>query len=511
MWRRRWIGLAVAWVVALVGGVAVFETPDRYEASARIHVDTQSILKPLMSGLAVQPDVEQRIGILSRTLISRPNVERLIAMAKLEHGDMSSAEHEALIDSLIRTLKISSSGRENLYTITYRNSDRTEATRVVQALISIFVESSMGDKRKGSDTARRFIEEQIEVYERKLGEAENRLKEFKLKHMNLMGDGKDYFGKMSALSEELAKARLELRATEQARDALKREVSAEDPLSLPDPGLSGSSQVGVYASEIDGRIESLKKSLDDMLRKYTDEHPDVTNTYRLIAQLERERRQDLDARKKSLAEAKAQSKGPAILTVPNPVFQQLKVALAESEANVASLRGRVGELESRYRQLQAAAKQLPEIEAELAQLNRDYDVQKRNYESLVGRRESAAMTTELDATGIADFQVIDPPTVSQNPVAPNRMLLLPIVLLIALGAGGFASLVASQIVPTFHDARMLRELTQLPVLGTVGLLPSPQVIEKRRVGGLLFASSVAGLVLLIGAAMILVSLKTASA
>jgi polysaccharide chain length determinant protein (PEP-CTERM system associated) len=509
MWRRRWIGLAIAWIVAVVGGVAVFETPDRYEASARIYVDTQSILKPLMSGLAVQPDMEQHIGILSRTLISRPNVERLIAMAKPDQGDMSSAEREALIDSLMRTLKISSSGRENLYTITYRDSDRAEATRVVQALVSIFVESSMGDKRQGSDAARRFIEEQIEVYEKKLSEAENRLKEFKLRHMGLMGDGRDYFAKMAALSEELAKARLELRATEQARDALKREVSAEDPLSLPDPGLTASGSLPM--SELDGRIDTLKKTLDDMLRKYTDEHPDVTNTRRLIAQLELEKRQELDARKKALAEAKAQSKGPAILTVPNPIFQQLKVALAESEANVASLRGRVGELDARYRQLQAAAKQLPAVEAELAQLNRDYDVQKRNYESLVARRESAAMTKELDATGIADFRIIDPPTVPQNPVAPNRMLLLPLVLLIALGAGAFASLVASQILPTFHDARMLRELTQLPVLGTVGLLPSPQVIEKRRVGGLLFAGSVAGLVLLIGAAMILVSLKTASA
>ena len=66
MWRYRWFGLSVAWIVALIGVVAVFRIPDKYEASARIYVDTQSILKPLMSGLAVQPNLDQQIMIQSR-------------------------------------------------------------------------------------------------------------------------------------------------------------------------------------------------------------------------------------------------------------------------------------------------------------------------------------------------------------------------------------------------------------------------------------------------------------
>jgi len=84
MWQYRWAGLLVSWVVGVVGAVVVFVLPDRYEASARIYVDTQSILKPLMAGLTVQPNVEQQVTILSRTLISRPNVEKLIRMADLD-------------------------------------------------------------------------------------------------------------------------------------------------------------------------------------------------------------------------------------------------------------------------------------------------------------------------------------------------------------------------------------------------------------------------------------------
>ncbi|HET9044139.1 MAG TPA: XrtA system polysaccharide chain length determinant [Burkholderiales bacterium] len=507
MWRRRWVGLGFAWLVGLIGAGVLFKMPDKYEASARVYVDTQSILKPLMSGLAVQPDVEQQINILSRTLISRPNIEKLIRMADLDLQVKTPKQRDQLIDELSRTLQIKGGGRENLYTIAYRDSDRNEARRVVQSLLSIFVESSLGDQRKGSDTARRFIEDQIRTYEKRLEEAENRVKEFKLKNMGLMGpDGRDYFTKMTALGEELNAARSALRAAEQSRDALKREVAGEDPVFLPETQVG---PTGAPASaEIDARIDALKRNMDELLRRYTDQHPDVAGTRRVIAQLEEQKREEAEARKKAAAEKPA-SKSSPILASTNPVFQQLRIALAESEANIASLRAKAGDLEARYRQLQALASKLPQVEAELAQLNRDYDVQKKNYESLLARRESASLANQMDAaTGLADFRIIDPPTVAQNPVAPNRLVMLPGVLAAALGAGLFASFVLSQIVPTFPDVRALRELTQRPVLGTVSLLQSPAVTAKRRRGVLMFAGGVAGLVGMFATAILLLSIRS---
>jgi polysaccharide chain length determinant protein (PEP-CTERM system associated) len=507
MWRRRWVGLGVAWLVAIAGAVILYKTPDKYEASARVYVDTQSILKPLMSGLAVQPNVEQQISILSRTLISRPNIEKLIRMADLDLQVKTQKDRDRLVEELMRTLQVRGGGRENLYTIAYRDSDRNEAKRVVQSLLSIFVESSLGDQRKGADTARRFIEEQLRAYEKRLEESENRLKDFKLKNMGLMGpDGRDYFSKMTALGEELNAARLALRSAEQSRDALKREVAGEDPVFLPD-GQAGPAGTSA-ASELDARIEGLKRNLDELLRRYTDQHPDVVGTRRVLAQLEEEKRAEIEARKKAAAERPA-GKAPPLATATNPVFAQLRLAVAESEANVAALRAKVGELESRHRQLQAVASKLPQVEAELAQLNRDYDVQKKNYESLLGRRESAALANQMDAaTGVADFRIIDPPTVAQKPVAPNRLVLLPGVLAAALGAGLFASFVFSQVLPTFPDARSLRDLTQRPVLGTVGLLESPAVVAKRRRGLFMFAGGVAALVGVFATGMVFLSVRS---
>lgn len=120
---------------------------------------------------------------------------------------------------------------------------------------------------------------------------------------------------------------------------------------------------------------------------------------------------------------------------------------------------------------------IPQIEAQFAQLNRDYEIDKKNYESLVSRRESATISGEMDAsTGGVEFRLIDPPRVSPRPVSPNRLLLLPLTLALALGAGLFVPFAASQIRPVFFDARALREVSGLPLLGTV----SRQVEEAER-------------------------------
>jgi polysaccharide chain length determinant protein (PEP-CTERM system associated) len=362
---------------------------------------------------------------------------------------------------------------------------------VVQSLVSIFVESGMGDKRKDADSARKFIEDQIQVYEQKLEEAEARVKEFKLKNMAVVSGGKDYFSRMGEAAAALNQARLELHEAENSREALKRQLTGEDPMLLPQTTDAIS---GVAIPEIDGRIDALKRQLDTMLQRYTDQHPDVVGTKRVIEQLEEQKREEIKTRKKGGPQA-----SPANA---NPVYQQLKVALAEAEANVASLRARVGEYEARYNQLKEAARMLPQVEAELAQLNRDYEVHKKNYEALVARRESAAMSGEMEAaSAIADFRLIDPPRVSPKPVAPNRLLLLPLVLVASLGAGFATSFVMSQVRPTFHDMRSLREVTGLPVLGGVSMIMSEERQLRERRGLFRFWGALAGLVAALGGAL----------
>ncbi|MCP4635703.1 MAG: chain length-determining protein [Methyloversatilis sp.] len=518
-WGYRWVGLIAAWVVGLAGMGVVLVLPDQYQASAKIYVDTQSILRPLMSGLTVTPNLDQQINMLSRTLISRPNIEKLIRMADLDLEAKTKVERDKLIDELMESVKLSSSGRDNLYIVSYRDKKPARAQKVVQAMVTLFVESGLGSKRQDADQARKFIEEQIKAYEAKLLEAENRLKEFKLKNLERAGGGqKDYFGSLSEVQAQLNQAQLDLREATNSRDALKRQLAGEEPTLNADAsslGIGSGSVSGPSTAEIDARISALRNDVEGMLQRYTEKHPDIQQLRARIRSLEDERKQIIEkhaAEAAKNADAKPnQGSQLSGAQIPNPVYQQIKVALASAEASVASLGARVGEYQTRLTTLKQSSRLLPELEAEFSQLNRDYEVHRTNYNNLVSRRESASISEEMDATGVAEFRLIEPPRVSPEPVAPNRLILLTAVLAASMLVGVAASFVVSQLRPVFHDGRALAEVAGVPVLGSVSMLLANERKRYERRRTFVFFGGLGGLVAAYVAMLAFVSLVMRSA
>jgi polysaccharide chain length determinant protein (PEP-CTERM system associated) len=508
MWKFRWPGLVVAWVMAIVGVVVVMKIPDQYEATARIYVDTDSILKPLMAGLTVQPNVEQQIGMLSRTLISRPNLEKLIRMADLDLKNAGKQDQEALIEKLAKGIEIRTAGGINLYTMAYRDAEQDRAKRVIQSMVSIFVESGLGTSRKDTDAAKTFLNEQIKTFEAKLEEAEARMKEFQLRNIATQSaDGKNAATRLSEANSQLQAAQLQLREAEFARDAAKQQLAMErgQGANIATQSLLQESTINVSTPELDARIGELRKNLDALRQRFTDQHPDVVTTQRLIKDLEEQKKREM-AELRKVAMAQAAANGPGQSTNSSLAAQELSRVLAGAEVQVAALRARVAEYTARAATARESLKSAPQIEAEAAQLNRDYAITKKNYEDLVARRQSAVMSGELDvASGVAEFRLIDPPRVAPKPVSPNRMLLLPLVLIVALGGGVFFAFAASQMRPTFATAEDLRQQTGLPLLGVVTLLRSEADRHKERMSLFRFVAASGGLVGLFMAGLITLS------
>ena len=473
IWRCRWYAVVFTWIIASGGWLAVYLVPDRYEASARVHVDTQSVLRPLLHGLVVQPDVNQMVAMMSRTLISRPNLEKVIRIADMDIGLNTSEDREKLITRLSRELTIKSAGGENLYTIAYADKYPQEAKRVVQSLLTLFVEGSLGDQRKDSDAARRFIDEQLKIYNEKLVAAENAVTQFRRRHMGFMaGDRRDYYTRLVEAQAALSGATLELSEAENGRDAIKKQLGSDTEF----PSLLGDQSAGVGVHpEIDARLQALEQKLDGLRLNYTEQHPDIVAIVRIIAQLKEQKTAETKLRKPSPSAAQAQ----------DPVHQQLTVSLASAEANVAAMKARVAEYGRRYNDLKAAANAVPQVDAEYTQLTRDYEVTKKNYESLLSRRESAQISGDMETRArVMDFRVIDPPQVPSVPKAPDRRLLMSLVLLVAIGGGLGAAFLISQIRPMFNDERRLREVSGLEVLGMV-VMAWTDAQKARRTRGLI--------------------------
>ena len=170
LWRRRWQGAIVAWLFCLVGWGFVMQLPNIYQATARIYVDTDSMLRPLMRGIAVDSNILNEVDLMQRTLLSRPNLIRVLHLSDLDLGAKTPADTEDLLTDLQRRIVVTSEGR-NLFTLAYSGPNVVTAKKVVQSLLTVFVESNLGNSRKDMVSARNFIDEQLHDYERQLDAA----------------------------------------------------------------------------------------------------------------------------------------------------------------------------------------------------------------------------------------------------------------------------------------------------------------------------------------------------
>jgi polysaccharide chain length determinant protein (PEP-CTERM system associated) len=512
-WRCRWYAVIAAWTVALGGWVAVYFIPNRYEASARVYVDTQSVLKPLLVGVAVQPNVEQVVSMMGRTLISRPNMEKVIRMADMDIALKTPDQRERTIDRLIKDLKIGSAGRENLYTISYSDESPQQAKRIVQSLLTIFVEGSLGDKRKDSDSARRFLDEQLKSYGEKLIASENAVTEFKRQRMGLLpADGVNFYTRLAEAKGMLDQAALSLKEAENSRDALKAQLTGGDTMpNLLEERLNNS--VMEYSNpELDGRISGLQQKLDSLKLMYTDQHPDIISLQRVIAQLNDQKQRDAKLNEQKMRDAKMRKPVPTAVETQSLFHQQISMSLAQAEANVAGMKARVQEYEKRYAAIKSNANALPQVEAEFTQLTRDYEVTKKNYQTLLARREQAQISGDMEANAsVMDFRIIDPPQVPSTPNWPNRPLFMSGVLVLALGVGIALAFLVSQLRPTFHDEHRLREVSGLPVLGTVDMAWNDAQKSQQKKGVIKFVLSLLSLLSAYAAVMVTLALTAAKA
>ncbi len=469
VWRFRWLALAVAWTLSVAGWLWVWSLPESYLATARLDVDSTNILRPLLRGLAIQPDVNQRVALMSKTLLNRPNLEKLMRMADLDLHVTSDLEEERLLTSIKESISLRGD-RQNtsLYSVSFKHEDRDTAKKVVQSLMTIFIESTLGEKRKDSSGAQAFLDQQIADYELRLSEAEQRVADFKQRNVGMLpGEAGGYYQRLDMARGQLSSARLQLKELENRRNELSRQLRGEEPIFF-----SSSSASRGGGSPLDQRINALQEKLDFLSISYTELHPEVVQIRSKIDSLKQERDAEYE-------QAISMPSAATSNFSSSPVYLSMRTMLAETEANVAELKVRVQEYSNRVKALENTVNSIPDIEVELQQLDRDYQVIAQQHNALLKRRESALLSEKVEKN--ADdikFRIIDPPYVPLKPTEPDKLLLNATVLVFSLGAGAAVGFLFSLFSPVFFDRRSISDRLGLPVLGCVTLILAPEQARR---------------------------------
>ena len=493
LWRYRWPALIAAWTIAIVGWVAVYLTPPSYEAQARVYVDATSALRPLLAGLAVDPNVDAQLNYVRQTMLSRPALEKVARQTELDLRAKTPTEREHLIASLQKKILIEfASGPvsgpdkagDKLYTITYQDTSRPMSLAVVTKLLNTFVEDSMGAGRAGSANAQHFLREQIKEVEQRLVEDEARVAEFRKKNVGLMpGEQGDYFTRVQNENEALKKAQGQLTIAMTRREALVHQLHGETPFSPGEKPAAGTTGFAGAGSDTTFRLKEAESKLEELRLKYTDRHPEVVALQETIATLKSRQAEELAAIKRGDPAAASMSGLSS-----NPVYQNIQLQLNQADVEVASLKGEIADHEHRISELDHAKNLAPEVEAEFARLNRSYGITKAQYTSLVERLEKAKLSEQATDAGTIKFEVIDPPAAKIEPVKPNRPLLTSLVFFAAVAAGLGLAWLLGQLRPVYDSAHRLAADTGLPILGAVTLMGQAAVAVKERSAMVRFAA-----------------------
>lgn len=438
--RHRWKALVVAWAVCALGWAFVYSLPNTYQSSARIYADADQVLGATLTGIAIDAQPSAQVELLQRTLLSRPNLERVIARTDLDLRVADPARREALINALAKEIRIEPQTR-TLFTLRYSDHDPQLARDVVHTLLNLFIENAALNDRQQMENARNFITQQLAAYEAQLREAERRRAEFRTRYIDILPNADA--GGLTRLEQARALV-IQLQGTLQdlrmRRERTLQEIEAAR--AAPPPTTGGG-----------GAAAEAERVLRDLLLRYTENHPAVVAQRNRVAEL-----------RASGGGGGARPAGPA---GPTPLQEQLRVRLVDTEAEIASVERRIRETEAEVARLDAIARTVPQVQAEFQNLDRDYNVLMAQYQQLLGRRESLQVAGQ--ARNTADrvrLEVVDPPTVPQLPSGPNRLLFASLVLLAGLGAGGAVALLLVLVDRGFYTIHDLRALG-LPVLGAI--------------------------------------------
>lgn len=470
IWQRRWLALAVAWAVALVGWLLIAMVPNEYESKARMRVDVNTVLPN--SPLNDKSEQLRQIEGVKQTLTSARNLEKVALSTGLVQSGAGDREKADKIAMLQKNVSIEVP-EDNIFQIraimsvgSMSDAENAKlATAVVDNLISIFRDEQIRGGMSNSKESLKFLDEQLASREKELREAEAARIAFETQNFGVLpGSSGSASSRLATARSELSQIDTQLISAQASMAALNGQL-ASTPQTISMPGLGG-----VGGGVARQQLSQAQSELSGMrARGLTDAHPDVQALRSQIGSLQAQA-------------AREGSGGSGMVQSPNPAYAQLRSMQAERSAAVVGYQQRKAQLQAEVTRMTAQQNLEPAAAAENERLTRNFDVLKQKYDELAAQREQVRLKGDVETeTDAVRVEVLDPPSKPRVPIAPNRPLLLAGVLIASLGAGAAAAFGLGHLQATYATAGGLEKASGLPVIGSVSeVLNDAQRADARK-------------------------------
>ncbi|MBE0596584.1 MAG: chain length-determining protein [Desulfuromonadales bacterium] len=457
-YRRRalFLLLAVTIMTAVIAGGYLL--PKKYRADSTVFIE-KNVINDLVKGIAVTPDMDERIRVLKYALLSRDLINKTLLDLDLDLQGKSAAELQGMVSALQQRTEIQVRGKE-LFTVSITDPDPQFAQQYINTLVGRYVEANISGKREETYGANRFLDEQLAHFKQKLDEAEDAIIRFRREQgVDISSSEENLLADLMVYKREIEKIQLEAE-TERARvGSLQAQLKEVAPT------------VAIFSErQKEDRLAGVEARLRQLLLTYTDNYPEVIRL-----------RLEAEELKKRLAEEKVSpdpAAGPvtAEMTTLNPVHQEVRQKLMTAQNEISALDRKVARLKQLSTEREAELQNIPENKKAIGMLVQERDSLRKIYEELLMRLGQAEVSKQMEiGDKTTTFRIVDPAILPRRPVSPN--MLKVIVLALAAGLGGAA--VAILLLENTRSS--IRDANQLPGLGLEVLTVIPRMLDPVQV------------------------------
>ncbi len=525
--RRRTLFTLVFILIFLAALATAFLLPSLYRSQVVILIEEQQI-PPEYVKTAVTSYVEERLQLITQQIMSRPRLLKMIKQFNLYQDMQDRYTTEEILDKMRQRINLETTsadvidkrtGRPSTATIAFTLSFEDEspgtAQKVASQLASFYLEENLRTREETASNITAFLQHELDNLKKQIDQLEQRISSFKQQHKYELPEFNAInLQAIDRLQRDLDQYDSNIRTLQERKIYLEGQLATIDPLT---PLTNDQGQTVMNPRK---RLKYLRVQLLSLQSSLSPRHPDVKKLKKEIAKLEARvggREDDLQLKIKQLIDLQGQlaalkgrlgDKHPDVIKLSrqtaaleaeveaakndtgtndktslaepeNPAYINIQTQIASTAMEVAEMKKARDNLKREIAKYQQRLENAPVVERDYSQLTRDYDNAKFKYNEIMNKLMEARVAQGMEESQKGErFTIIDPAQLPEKPFKPNRLAIVLIGFVLALGAAVGAAAVRESLDDSVKNPEELDNLTGVPVLSTINLMESS--IERRQ-------------------------------
>jgi len=524
--KRKKAFLIILFSCLAIGFTVAISLPPIYKSDVLIRIDDQ-VLPESFAQPTVNEYVEERIGKINQQILDRSKLEGLVYKYNLYSANKKNTDISEVIKKFRKDIKLetvvsemqSKPGGKQLsfttaFTLSYEGKNPYIVQKIANTLANFYVEEDNKNTERIVSETTNFLRLEQQRLKKEIEAQEKLISDFKIKHSRELPQDTGYnHSAIARYERDYEQAEMKLRSLNERKIALQAQLSNVEPLT---PIMVEGEKISTNPNQ---RLKELNLQLTMLKSIYSEKHPDIKKINSEIRELESqvsasdssvEKIRRLNNLENQLAEleGKYSAQHPEVKALKkeitalrkevknfesetaklqisaekpdNPAYIELQTELNTINIEIQAIENEKERALEAIKKYEAIIARMPTVEKELNAITRDYEGSKKKYDEIYSQLMSAQVAEQIeDKNRGRKFSIASNAYLPTKPYKPNRLGIILISSIIALGISSFFIAISETLDNTVRNQKQITQIVGAPVLSTLSFVETAQEKASR--------------------------------